>query len=79
MLDVIQADGWVAPAWPLLLLFWAFVALQFIGPLVHHNVSKLLPSWAIGDIEVDEDIDNYFAALDEHDRNWSIKEEQNNR
>lgn len=42
-------------------------------------MSKLLPSWVIGDIEVDEDIDNYFAALDEHDRNWSIKEEQNNR
>ncbi len=33
----------------------------------------------IGNISIDEDIDNYFAALDEQDRNWSIREELNNR
>ena len=30
-------------------------------------------------MEVDEDIDNYFKCLDDHDRNWSIKEEESAR
>ena len=33
----------------------------------------------IGDIELDEDIDNYWAALDENDRKWAIREEENAR
>lgn len=77
--DVFQSDGWTAPAWPLLLLFWILVAVYFIGPFIHPHLIKAMPQLTIGDIVVNEDIDNYFAALDEHDRNWSIKEEQNNR
>jgi len=34
---------------------------------------------AIGDIEIDEDIDMYWAVLDDHDRKWSQREEHNNR
>jgi len=30
-------------------------------------------------LKVDEDLDNYFHTLDEHDRKWSIKEEENAR
>lgn len=33
----------------------------------------------IREIEVDEGLDNYFKTLDDHDRNWSIKEEENAR
>jgi len=33
----------------------------------------------VGDLEIDEDLDNYFNTLDDHDRNWSIKEEENGR
>jgi len=33
----------------------------------------------IGHIEIDEGLSNYFTTLDEHDRNWSIKEEENSR
>lgn len=29
----------------------------------------------MGDIQIDEDIDNYWAALDSGDRKWSIEEE----
>jgi len=32
----------------------------------------------IGDVgQLDEEIDNYWAALDEGDRKWSVKEEEN--
>ena len=34
------------------------------------------PSLEIGDIELDEDIDNYWASLDDKDRNWAIKEDE---
>ena len=37
------------------------------------------PALAIGDIELDEDIDNYWASLDDEDRKWSQREEQNAR
>jgi len=33
----------------------------------------------IGDLELNEDIDNYWASLDEDDRKWSIAEEANSR
>ena len=33
----------------------------------------------IGALELDEDLDNYFKTLDHHDRNWSLKEEENAR
>jgi len=34
------------------------------------------PSLEIGDVELDEDIDNYWASLDDKDRNWAIKEDE---
>ena len=37
------------------------------------------PSLKIGDVEINEDIDNYWASLDEEDRKWSTKEEENAR
>jgi len=40
---------------------------------------KYFPSFKVGDLKVDEDLDNYFHTLDEHDRKWSIKEEENAR
>lgn len=30
-------------------------------------------------MELDEDIDNYYNCLDDHDRKWSIMEEENSR
>ena len=34
---------------------------------------------AIGDVELDEEIDNYWASLDDGDRKWSLREEENAR
>lgn len=36
-------------------------------------------SLKIGNIELNEDIANYWASLDEEDRKWSTKEEENAR
>ena len=33
----------------------------------------------IGDIEIDESIDNYWRSLDDEDRKWSKREEENVR
>jgi len=64
---------------PLLVSFWIFLVGTIFrdhiyGWLLHH-----VPSLKIGNFELDEDLDNYFHTLDEHDRNWSIKEEENCR
>lgn len=40
---------------------------------------KLFPKYVLGEIELDEDIDNYWASLDHDQRNWSICEEINSR
>lgn len=41
-----------------------------------HCLTAIFPSLEIGDVELDEDIDNYFAALDEKDREWATKEDE---
>ena len=39
----------------------------------------ICPFLHIANFEIDEDLDNYFNTIDEEDRNWSIKEEENAR
>ena len=41
-------------------------------------MSKLyycFPSLEIGDLQLDEDIDNYFVSLDAKDRQWAVGED----
>lgn len=38
-------------------------------------LSSKFPNLEIGDVEIQENIDNYWASLDEKDRNWAIKED----
>lgn len=65
---------------PLLCMFWLFLFIaMFRKPLISF-LSKTFPNAvAVGDIDVNEDIDNYFRCIDDNDRNWSIKEEENAR
>ncbi len=72
-------EGWAAPAWPLLIMTYILAFIYLLGPMMQKGLSKLFPSYIIGDIEVKNDIDNYWASLDDTDRNWTIKEEQNSR
>ena len=34
------------------------------------------PKWKIGDLEIDEDIENYWVSLDSKDRNWAVEEDR---
>jgi hypothetical protein len=65
------------PAMPLLLIFW----VVFFGTLTRNPVfgfiTRHLKFMRVGDLELDEGLPNYFTTLDEHDREWSIKEEEN--
>ena len=48
---------------------------QVLGSAVMRCLTRCFPSLEIGDVELDEDIDNYWASLDDKDRNWAIKED----
>ena len=73
---VFAGDGMSAPAWPLLLLFTFMFLNQILGSAVMRCLTRCFPNLEIGDVELDEDIDNYWASLDDKDRNWAIKEDQ---
>jgi len=68
------------PATPLLLTFW----LVLFGTIFRDLIMALLIKWfgsriSIGDLELDEDLESYFRVIDIHDKNWSVKEEENCR
>jgi len=73
---VITGDGMEAPAWPLLALFVLLLLNQLFGSMIMKCLTFCFPSLEIGDVDLDEDLDNYFASLDEKDRNWAIKEDE---
>ncbi|CDW86701.1 UNKNOWN [Stylonychia lemnae] len=79
--NVLKWQSYVAsPSLPMLLMFWVFL----IGTVTRYQWYKLLCTLfpntiKVGDLEIDEDLDNYFNTLDDHDRNWSIKEEEYSR
>ncbi len=77
--EIFTSKGWQAPAWPLLAMCFFFVTVYFFEPLIASLYVKLFPKYVLGDIEVDEEIDNYWASLDHDQRNWSICEENNSR
>lgn len=61
-------------------MFWVFLFGTIFRHYIYKVLATLLPSLIkVGDLEIDEDLDNYFNTLDDHDRNWSIKEEENAR
>jgi len=69
--EVFESSGWEVPAWPYLLLFIFLVLHLTIGGWVYPCIYKCFPQLEIGDVELDEDIDNYYKALDNEDREWS--------
>ena len=73
---VFAGDFKEAPAWPLLAAFTLLLFCQIFGSAIMSCMTWCFPSLEIGDISLDEDIDNYWAALDEKDRNWAMKEDQ---
>ena len=64
------------PAWPLAILFILLVLNQIIGKTLMACLTYIFPSLEIGDIELNEDIENYWVSLDEKDANWAMKENE---
>lgn len=46
---------------------------------LYNVIVHVIPFLHIGNFELDENLDNYFNTIDEEDRKWSIKEEENAR
>lgn len=68
----------LCPHLPLIVTFWIFLFGTIFRDHIYKVLAAILPSLIkVGDLEIDEDLDNYFNTLDDHDRNWSIKEEEN--
>ncbi len=65
-----------APAWPLLVIFTLLLVNQLLGSWVAKKLYACFPSLEIGDIEIDEDIENYWVSLDDKDRKWAVMEDQ---
>jgi len=76
---VFHSDGWKAPLWPLLVALISILIINCFSRLVLSCAGKILPMLIIGDLQIDEDIDNFWASLDDEDRNWSKKEEEYSR
>lgn len=77
--QVFTAEGWQAPAWPLLLSTFVLTFIYFFGFICSWVLCKLFPSYKIAELKVDEDIVNYWTALDPENRKWTIMEEGNSR
>lgn len=63
----------------MLFAFMILFIIFFFGKCLEKMLAKCMPNITIGDIELNESIDNYWASLDDEDRKWSVKEEENAR
>ena len=76
---VFGGDGWAGLKWPLLMAAIFHTFIYFFGSYLEKLLGMCCKNLIVGDIELNEDISKYWSALDENDRNWSIKEEENSR
>ena len=60
--------------------FFVFLnILYYFGDALCNLIYDYMPSLRIGDVDINEDIAKYWESLDEEDRKWSLKEEENAR
>jgi hypothetical protein len=78
--EVFKAVGYKnQPGMPLLVMFWVIFLVIVFRNSLYKLWTRFVPQSKVGEFEIDEDLDNYFNTLDDHDRQWSIKEEENCR
>lgn len=77
--SVFSGSGWEGIKWPMLIAFVFLNVLWYLGDWIQGLLYECFPALRIGDIDINEDIDNYWASLDEEDRKWSTREEENAR
>lgn len=61
---------------PLILCFWIILASAIFGSFIRPCLERCCSKLKFGNIEVVQEIDNYFKAVDEQQRNWSVEEER---
>ena len=71
--------GWMGFLWTMLLSLIFMCVIKCCGRPIGKKIEDKFESLKIGDVELDEDISNFWSALDEEDRKWSQREEQNAR
>ena len=59
----------------MLAMFILLLVNQLVGNWVMSKLYYCFPSLEIGDLQLDEDIDNYFVSLDDKDRQWAVGED----
>ena len=79
MTSVFQGEGWANLKWPLLCTFLILNLIWYFGNAIQNMLYECFPYLKIGDVEINEEIDSYWASLDEGDRKWSTMEEENTR
>jgi hypothetical protein len=76
---VFSGSGWEGIKWPMMIGFILLNLVWYLGTWFQNMLYECFPVLRIGDIDINEDIDNYWASLDEEDRKWSTREEENAR
>lgn len=79
MQTVFQGVGWEGIKWPMLTSFFFVLIIYFFGNWLMDLLCEYFPNLKIGDVEINEEIENYWKTLDEEDRKWSLREEENAR
>jgi len=79
MQTVFQGVGWEGIKWPMLVCFFFTLIIYFFGNWLMDFLCEYFPNLKIGDVEINEEIENYWKTLDEEDRKWSLREEENAR
>lgn len=76
---VFQGVGWEGIKWPMLVSFLFVLIIYFFGNWLMDLLCEYFPNLKIGNVEINEEIENYWKTLDEEDRKWSLREEENAR
>jgi len=70
--SIFTKGGWTAPSWALSGAF--FVILLVIFYFKYRN-----PIGSYGDIEIVQNLPDFWSAIDNENKEWTIKEEENAR
>jgi hypothetical protein len=61
-------------------MFWVFLFFTVTRNFIYPRLCAWFPNVVkVGELEIDEDLDNYFNTLDDNDRGFLVKEEDNAR
>lgn len=75
--SVFSHVGWDKIGWPLLFCFWSMIAFAIFGTWIRPCFEKL--PCCKKDMQVTQIIDNYFRAVDDNQRDWSVEDEKHGR